>query len=239
MPFTIGSSITGQSIGLAFRSKASGKINHANLFDVTRPHLEIRESATPTDRGLRRDVTWITDRGELHEWYLGEWRQEYLVKSPEDYRVLQRAFEDAAFTANPCYFEAAEGEVGQGGMTVGQMGRTPLMELQIDRAGLARFSMDLADQRPELMELLELMNAQLLDAAGKPSARPPDTSNSGKISRWKRSAAAIIAGIWFRNIVNCWISFRAASKRMLVHYDGKLRLIAEDIAALGICNSTP
>ena len=57
------------------------------------------ETAKPTDQGIRRDVRWITDRGELHEWYLGEWRREHLVKAPEDYRILSRALESSRYTA--------------------------------------------------------------------------------------------------------------------------------------------
>jgi hypothetical protein len=222
-------------------ARGLGKINHANLMDTVRPHLEIRETTTPTDRGLRRDVSWITDRGELHEWYLGEWRQEHLVKSPEDYRVMHRAFEDATFTANPSYFEAAETEVGPRGITVGQMGRTPLMEMQIDRAGLARFSMDLADGRPELMDLLDLMNVQMLDSA-RQAARTP----ARYVKLWENlSLETIGTGVYRRHLVSQYRKlleiFQAAHKRLLVHYDGKLRLIAPDIAALdlGIDSLTP
>jgi hypothetical protein len=222
-------------------ARGLGKINHANLLDAVRPHLEIHESTTPTDRGLRRDVTWVTDRGELHEWYMGEWRQEYLVKSPRDYRVLHRALEDATFTANASYFEAAETEVGQRGITVGQMGRTPLMELQIDRAGLARFSMDLADGRPELMDLMDLMNVQMLEAARQAALTP-----AWYVKLWENlSLETIGAVVYRRHLVPQYRKlleiFRAAEKRLLVHYDGKLRLIASDVAALdlGIDSLTP
>ncbi|MCX6930567.1 MAG: hypothetical protein NT154_46280, partial [Verrucomicrobia bacterium] len=61
-----------------------GQINHAPVVQTERPNLKVVETAKPTDQGIRRDVRWITDRGELHEWYLGEWRREHLVKTPED-----------------------------------------------------------------------------------------------------------------------------------------------------------
>jgi hypothetical protein len=222
-------------------ARGLGKINHANLYDVSRPHLEIRETTTPTERGPRRDVWWITDRGELHEWYLGEWRQEYFIKTPDDYRIMQRAIEDATFTANARYFEAAEAEVGQQGITVGQMWRTPLMEMQIDRAGLARFSMDLADQQPELMDLLDLMGVQILDAA-RQAVRTP----ARYIKLWENlSLETIGTGVYRRHLVPQYHKvleiFHAAGKRLLMHYDGRLRLIAQDIAGLdfGIDSLTP
>ena len=93
-----------------------GQIRHAPLVDIVRPHLEIVETTTPTERGMRRDVRWITDRGELHEWYLGDglgWRQEYLVKRPADYRIVQRAFEDSSFRATDDAFHRMEAEIGE------------------------------------------------------------------------------------------------------------------------------
>ena len=108
-----------------------GQINHANLVDIERPNLQIVENTQQTERGLRRDVRWITDRGELHEWYLGEWRQEYLVKTPEDYRILCRALEGTRFTATDEVFQRSEAALGDGGITVGHLMRTPLMEVQV------------------------------------------------------------------------------------------------------------
>ena len=105
----------------------------------------------------RRDVYWITDIGELHEWYLGEWRQEYLIKSAADYRIMQRAWTDVEVLPWDKPFLHSEQAVGDSGITVGQLDRTPFQKIQIDYAGLARFSYDIADRLPELLDLLDLM----------------------------------------------------------------------------------
>ena len=73
------------------------------------------ETTKKVDGQTRRDVRWITDRGELHEWYLGEWRQEYLIKTPDDYLILKRALEDSRFTANPQLFQLSEEALGENG----------------------------------------------------------------------------------------------------------------------------
>ena len=102
-----------------------GQIPHAPLVDIVRPHLEIVETTTPTERGLRRDVRWITDRGELHEWYLGDGLgggKSILVKRPADYRIVQRAFEDSSFIATDDAFRRLEAEIGDGGITLGRFG---------------------------------------------------------------------------------------------------------------------
>ena len=211
-----------------------GQLNHANLVDVNRPNLQIVENTQQTERGLRRDVRWITDRGELHEWYLGEWRQEYLIKTPDDYRILRRALEGTQFTATDEPFQKSEAALGDGGITVGHLTRTPLMEVQIDLAGLERFSLDLADEHPALMELLEFMTELLLQ-----QLREAITTSAQYIKLWENLSIETIGQRHYRQRLmplyrKILEILDSAGKRLLVHYDGKLRLIADDIAALGI-----
>lgn len=219
-----------------------GQINHANLVDTKRPNLQIVESTQQTERGVRRDVRWITDQGELNEWYLGEWRQEYLIKKPEDYRILRRALEGTQFTPTDEYFQKSEAALGDGGITVGHLMRTPVMEVQIDLAGLERFSLDLADEDPALMELLELM-ADLLLQQFREAVKTP----AQYIKLWENLSVETIGRRHYRQrLVPLYHKILeildSAGKRLLVHYDGKLRLIADDIATLeidGIDSLTP
>lgn len=211
-----------------------GQINHANLLEIVRPNLQIVETTQQTERGLRRDVRWITDQGELHEYYLGEWRQEYLVKKPDDYRILRRALEGSQFTATDALFQQSETALGDGGITVGQIWRTPLMEVQIDLAGLERCSLDLADEHPALMELLELMTDLVLQ-----QFREAVKTSAKYIKLWENlSIETIGRRQYLRHLTplyhNIFEILDPAGKRLLVHYDGKLRLICKDIAALAI-----
>ena len=223
-------------------SQGLGRINHANLLEIHRPNLEVVETVSQTDRGQRRDVRWITDRGELHEWYLGEWRQEYLVKSPPDYAVVRRALEGSQYAATEAPFLQSEAALGDGGITVGQLGRTPMMEGQIDLAGLERFSLDLAEENPAVMELLEMMTDLLLRQfreAVKTPAKYIKLWENLSIETVGRSRYQRYFVPLYRNILEI---LRAAGKRLLVHYDGKLRLIRDEIAALdidGIDSLTP
>lgn len=219
-----------------------GQINHANLVRHERPHLEIVEEHSEVEGRTRRDVRWITDRGELHEWYLDEWRQEFLVKRPEDYRVLHRALEDSRVVASGDAFNESEQDLGQRGITVGQLGRTPLMEVQIDLAGLERFALDIAEQRSELMELLELMT-ELKLAEFRAAAQAP----ARYIKLWENLSIETIGLRRYREVLvplyhQIFEILDTAGQRLLVHYDGKLRLIADDIAELdidGIDSFTP
>ena len=125
-----------------------GQINHTNLLEYEFPHLEIKETREEKEGHIHRDVTWITDKGELHEWYIDYWRQEYFVKKPEDYLILARAFSDVKITPTDTYFEASESQLGDRGITFGQLGtipaqsRSPFQRVQVDFAGLEQFSGD-------------------------------------------------------------------------------------------------
>jgi hypothetical protein len=209
-----------------------GIIGHADLLSVERPHVQITETITETDRGTRRDVHWVTDIGELHEWYLGEWRQEYLIKTPADYHVMARALSNQHACLAPEKYRQLDDWVGERGVTLGTLNRTPLQEVQIDMAGLERFSLDFADERPELMELLELMTEQFLDgvrlAAGGPATH---------IKLWENLSIETMGPANYRRFLvplyhRIFDILTPASKRLVVHYDGKLRIIADQIAAL-------
>ncbi len=214
-----------------------GQINHANLVRHEHPGFELVETISEQGGHVRRDVRLVTDAGELHEWYLGEWRQEHFIKRPEDYRIMARALEGVRVIADDSAFVRSEAELGERGITVGQIqglgsGRTPLMVVQIDWAGLERCSLDLAEERSELLELLEVMSAIKLD-----EIRAAATTRATQIKLWENLSINTLGPAQFRRHLaplyrQIIAILDAAGKRLLVHYDGQLRLIADDLAAL-------
>ena len=224
-----------------------GQIAHADLVSVERPNVEIVETTREVDGRVRRDVRWITDRGELHESHLGEWQQEFLIKTPDDYRIMQRALEGTRYTAVSEPFWEAERRIGDSGITIGQLGwapirRTPVLQVQIDFAGPQRLAVDLADEVPQLMELLELMTELTLEKFRQAVKGP-----ARYVKLWENLAIEMIGLRQYRQrLVPMYGEIlkilEEADKRLLVHYDGKLRVIADEIAALdidGIDSFTP
>jgi hypothetical protein len=219
-------------------ARGLGQLAHAPILSCEYPGLRIEETLSGDAGGPRRDVRWLTDAGELREWYRGEWRQEYLVKSPADYRILRRALEGTRFRASDAAFDAAERRLGETGVTFGQLGgsvfevRTPLQAVQIDWAGLERFSYDLAAEEPALMELLELMEERTLEKAALVRG-----SRARMIKLWENlSIETMGPGIFRRRLVPLYHKMAAllegTGKGIHVHYDGKLRAIAADIGSL-------
>jgi hypothetical protein len=108
------------------------------------------------------------------------------------------------------------------------------MVVQIDWAGLERFSLDLASEEPALMELLERMTEIKLE-----EIRAAAQSSATQIKLWENlSIDTLGPTLYRRHLVPLYREIieilNAANKRLLVHYDGQLRVIAEDIAALDI-----
>jgi hypothetical protein len=218
-------------------ARGLGQIAHVDLVRVERPHLEIVERREEAGGRSRRTTRWLTDRGELEETFEGEWQRSYLVKSPADYRVLRRAFEDTRYEATAEPFLRSEAGLGDGGLTLGALGwtplrRSPLLQVQVDFAGPERFALDLADEAPELMDLLELLTDLTLRKL-REAVRTP----ARFIKLWENLAIETLGPPnyrrWlvplYRKIIDL---LSGAGKRLLVHYDGKLRAIAPDIAGL-------
>jgi hypothetical protein len=224
-----------------------GQINHANLIRYEHPNLRIVETISQVDDQPRRDVRWITDVGELHEWYLDNWRQEYFIKTPDDYRIMRRAWEGVKVVADETAFLMAEKEVGDNGVTLGTLGgvgfgRTPMMVLQVDWCGLGQWSVDLADELPVMMELMEFLNEVNLE-----TFRQAALTSAQQIKLWENLSIQTLGTSRYRRYLVPHYSkilsiLNAARKRLVVHYDGQLRAVADEIAMLdfdGIDSFTP
>ncbi len=216
-----------------------GELKHADLVRVERPNVEIVETVTQSQGGVLRQTRWITDRGELRESWMGDWRTEFPIKRPEDYRVMARAWEGARCTADPGPFLRAEAAVGARGMTVGHLGwsplrRVPLMTLHVDFAGPERVAYDLADCRPELMDLHDLLADVTCDMCREACKTPAQY-----VKLWDNLSIEMIGPRAYRELLvpayrRMLEIFASADKRLLVHYDGRLRAVADDVAALEI-----
>jgi hypothetical protein len=217
-----------------------GQVNHAFVVEEHHPNCEIVESKTMEGDLERRDVTIRTAEGELHEYYLGAsdkgvlpWRMEHFIKKPSDYRLMTRAVEGSTYSATDRAFDESEVAIGGRGITIAHVDRTPFQKIQIDWAGLEAFSYHLADGEPALFELLEVMNRLKLDEFARVAE-----SKAEFVKLWENIGIDAVGPHAFRKYmvpvyeaINALL--RHAGKRLMVHYDGKMRLIADDIARLG------
>ena len=214
-----------------------GRINHATVIRHDHPNFELVEESSEKNGVVHRDVRLVTDIGVLRERYQGEWKIEHFIKTPEDYQIMTRALEDVQVHTDNSAFEESERKLGGGGITVGQLiglgtGRTPLMVLQVDWVGLEQWSLDIAMEEPEMMELLEVMNDIKLR-----EIRAAAASKAEHVKLWENlSISTMGPALYRRHMVPLYREIigilHAAGKRLQVHYDGQLRVIADTIAEL-------
>ncbi len=163
----------------------------------------------------------------LIEWTCEEW-----IKEPRDYAIRQWIVEHSEPVAQYETFARTEEAAGDNGITVlsGGCGRTPAMSIMVDYAGMERFALDLAAGVEELFALYEAERRLFLEATRLVAAGP------GRFVDWTENLTVCMMGPrWYRRLLlpiyqEAVPIMEAGGKRVLVHYDGALRAIADDIA---------
>jgi len=153
---------------------------------------------------------------------------------------MQHALSDTKMTATDRYFDQSEAELGDGGISVGHLGwtqyecrRTALQEIQVDFAGLERFSIDIITELPELLDLIHLINEQTIQAF-----RCILKTKAQHIKLWENLSIETMGPSIYRNHIapvykRIFDVLDGSDKKLQVHYDGNLKIIANDIAGLG------
>lgn len=158
----------------------------------------------------------------------------YYLKSPEDYRTMRWIVERARLAPNAALYRGAVERMGEDGVVMGRMDRTPYQKLLLELAGGEQFLMDLYDD-PEPVE-------ELLDALGR--------RFHGQVDRAMDSDAELI---WLPDNVTvdmtpppacekyllphyeyCAQCARQAGKRVVAHYDGRIRPLLPFLKRTGV-----
>ena len=157
----------------------------------------------------------------------------YYIRQPEDYRVMERIVRNTILSPNIGLFRRTAHELGEDGVVMGRMDRTPYQKLLIELAGAERFLIDLFDQNEAIEELLETMGRRYreqVDMAMDSDAdiiwipdnvtvdmTPPDNYEKYHMPH-------------YQYCVKC---ARQAGKLVVAHYDGKIRTLSKYINEIG------
>jgi hypothetical protein len=177
---------------------------------------KIRRKKTPV--GTLRNVT-------LNGWHYEDW-----IKTPADYKIRQWMVEHTEL--RPCYenYERADAEAGRSGFPIVTISRTPAMSINIDWAGTERFCLDVATGVPELFDLYEaqkrLFRQELEIVAKGPGRFVKSFENLTIGMLGPRRYGELLMPVYRE----CFPLLTDAGKRVFVHYDGALSVIADQIA---------
>ena len=177
-----------------------------------------------------RRVTLRTPRGDISRIEVDGWVQEYYLKTPADYRVMEHIVRHTRLTLDSAGFETAERSVGDRGLTLVGIGRSPLQTILVDYAGLEHFAYHLADGFPELFALADALEEQLLARARLTASGP-----GRYISLLENFTAECWGAARFREhhlpvYARLLPIFAAADKRVFPHCDGRIARVAPLLA---------
>jgi hypothetical protein len=170
-----------------------------------------------------------TPVGTIQQSSRNGWHHEYWIKTPDDYKVMAWIMNNTELV--PCYEEFHRGAelVGDNGLAVILASRTPAMSINVDWAGTEQFCMDLALEVPELMELYEARKKLFIKETELIAKGP------GRFIKWLENLTISMMGpkkyaeLLVPMYDECAPIYEAADKRVMVHYDGALNVIKNDI----------
>lgn len=104
--------------------------------------------------------TYRTPLGDISEkikegpGYHSEWITEYLIKTINDYKIMQFIIENTHYYEDYGSFADSQEDIGEDGIIYASVGPSPLQQLLNELMGVERFSLDFYDHPKQVEELL-------------------------------------------------------------------------------------
>jgi hypothetical protein len=190
------------------------------------------------DKGQKTEVrTYETPVGTASQHivrdpvYGSDWISKYYVEELEDYKILQYLTENVVIRQNEVELKSKIENLGEDGIILGRLDRSPYQKLLIELAGPERFLLDLHTTPGPVTELMDVMSLKLdeaLDMAVDSVAQviwQPDNITSDMTPPYSFDEYCV------PHYQKRGAIFREAGKPYLVHMDGKLNALKDHIAA--------
>ena len=209
---------------------------HCPVVKAVEHGVEYEVEEREVDGAVLRRETKTTPVGRIERMTRDGWHSEDWIKSPIDYKVQQWIVERTELAADYDAYARAEEVVGDRGVVVltgagNWQHRSPAMCINIDLAGTERFCTDVALELPELADLYDALWSQFLEEQRLIAAGP------GRYVAWfenltinmlgPRRYGELLVPVYEKAVP----MQTAGDKRVMVHYDGQLKVIADQIAA--------
>lgn len=203
----------------------------------------VREESPDVERLVRK--AWVNGRevetvvlktsaGELSQTSADGWIQSYFLKSPADYRIMAEIVRRTKLTADYGAFARCEEAVGESGITLLALPRSPMQTILVDYAGLEQLAYHMAEDMDAIWPLYEALQDRLLEVAHIIARGPgryvhmtenmtAETWGGARFRRFHRPVYEAILPV-----------LHAGGKKLYVHYDGKLRAVAQEVREVAV-----
>jgi hypothetical protein len=216
-------------VGLITRLPAH-RIEHSGVEILTREYWESGRSFVR--RTIRTPVGEIWQTMEPDRAYgTSSWIHEHFIKAPDDYRVMEFYVRDAIYRDNYEVIRGCQRRMGNDGLVVVRIAKSPIQEMLYQMMGMQRFAEDYHERR----DLFDSLHATLVKrygelydlAAGSPAEILQLGDNiSGDVVGRDRYRTYLMP-----EYAKLMARLRGTGKQLAVHMDGRLKSLTEDIAA--------
>jgi len=160
VPFTLYDNVVPERMDLTpLQARGLAICTGRAVHKVITPNVTAKTITEP-DGSVR--AIWVTPRGTVTSLHrrIG-WNVlcavEHPIKSRDDYAVVEFIVNDRRYEPSYDKFVSTREKIGASGIVLGVVGRSPLLEIQIEWLGQERFCYELADNEDALMGLYQAM----------------------------------------------------------------------------------
>jgi len=222
----------------ALRNQGMALVSDCQVFTTTRPHVQVNSLQYYENGVLYIRDTFRTPVGEVSQThrtgggYDTSRLSEYLIKRPQDYKVVELMLRDEVYTPAYEQFLTAVDNMGEAGVVLGGwFPRTPMMHMMWELMSHEQFAIDMHERPDEFFGLYETIaqrrREQYEIAADSPAlvlhVGDNITSDMIGLERFEQYC------------VPCYDEFAAylhpRGKLLAVHMDGRMKLLAGAVAA--------
>ena len=194
-----------------------------------------REVSASEWKGHRAEtVTLRTPVGEISQTSVNGWVQEYFLKTPQDYRIMEYVVRNTRMQPDCSQFEECERRSGDGGITFVWCRRSPIQTMLVDLAGLENFSWHMAEGSAETEMLFEALLDQFIETCGIVAASPARYIHMLENMTAETWGPAKFAKYHLPVYEKALPILHAGGKKVYAHFDGKLKCLAELVARSAI-----
>jgi len=157
----------------------------------------------------------------------------YYIQQADDYRVMKHIVRNTILSPNSELFRTTAHELGEDGVVMGRMDRTPYQKLLIELAGAERFLIDLFEENEIVEELLETMGQRYreqVDIAMESDAEIIWIPDNVTVDMTPPENYEKYLMPHYQYCVKC---ARETGKLVVAHYDGKIRPLSRYINKIG------
>lgn len=217
-----------------------GLVSRVALYNIQTPNVKTR-SEDFWDGG-RHKVRYIyeTPVGSVYETirtgggYGTGVRYEFLIKSPEDYKVVEYMVHDRIQTPNyEDYFSAIK-SIGDIGAVIGNVDRSPIQQMLVMYMGPEQFAIGYYENRDLFDSLYNALAEKYRELYRISAESPSDYFTYGD------NITSDMIGLerFVKYVIPCYNEFadmlHAKGKKLGVHMDGNLQVLKHEIAKSGL-----